>query len=360
MKKILFYINTIKRGGAERVMTNLSSQFAENGYETVFVTSFPEKEEYELNKKIKRYNLEEQELKESRLKRNISRIQKLRKVCKKERPDVLVSFMAEPNFRAIIATMGLPVKTIVSVRNDPNVEYGGRLMHFVGKWILPLADGCVFQTEDAKAWFPKRLQEKSTIIFNAVKSEFYHVTREPEEGLIVTLGRFQVQKNHKLLIHAMQQVKKKYPSVRLKLYGQGVLQEELEHLIAELGLQENVTIEGQTDNVAEALKYADIFAMTSDFEGMPNALMEALAVGVPSISTDCPCGGPRMLIEDGVNGLLFPVNDLNALVVSIEKLLENKALKDSMSKAARWNAQKYQEAEIFNQWKEYIQGDNVC
>ena len=121
-----------------------------------------------MSKKIKRYSLEKTEIKQSKVKRNISRILKLRRLCKKEKPDVLIAFMGEPNFRAIVATIGLSVRTVVSVRNDPNREYAGLIMKFVGKYLLPMADGCVFQTEDAKQWFPVRMQRKSTIIFNAV------------------------------------------------------------------------------------------------------------------------------------------------------------------------------------------------
>lgn len=355
MKKIMFYINAINGGGAARAMSNLSSQFADNGYDILFVTSYRSEGEYPLNEKIKRINLEEKKYSESRFKRNVGRIYKLRKICITERPDVLIAFMGEPNFRAVMATLGLRTKTVISVRNDPNIEYQGRLMNFVGKHILPLADGCVFQTEDAKAWFPHKLQKKSTIIFNAVKPVFYQIDRKPKTGVVVSCGRLQPQKNQKMLINAMYRIKDKYPFVRLKIYGEGILEGELKQLIFELNLQDTIRLEGQTSNVVDVLKYADIFALTSDFEGMPNALMEALAVGVPSISTDCPCGGPKMLIENGINGLLIPVGDEDALVNSIEKLLSDDVLKKNMSYIAQQRARQYTAVEIYNQWMAYLQ-----
>ena len=304
MKKLLFYINALNGGGAERVMSNLSSQFVDKGYEVLFATSYPADGEYELNKKIKRFNLESENIPCSKIKRNYVRVKRLRQICKREKPDVLVAFMAEPNFRAIIATIGLKTKTVISVRNDPEKEYAGRLMNFVGKYILPMADGCVFQTEEAKKWFPKKLQNKSTIIFNAVKREFFEAKRKPVNGLIVTCGRLEEQKNHILLIKAFFNVVKKNPNAYLHIYGEGSLKDYLQSLIDNLGLNHSVKLMGQTNDVVSVLEKADVFVLSSFYEGMPNALMEAMAVGVPCIATDCPCGGARMLLNDN-NGILI-------------------------------------------------------
>ena len=309
MSKIVFYVNAINGGGAERVMVNLAKFFSENGYDTTLVTSFRDTWEYPLAATVRRLTLEEVEIKQSRIKRNFSRIKKLRDLCKSEKPDILVSFMEEPNFRAILATRGLPVKTLVSVRNDPNKEYAGKIGQFVGKVLLPMADGCVFQTSDAQKWFPERLQKKSRIIYNAVKEEFYQVERTPVRGEIVTCGRLTEQKNHKLLIDAFAEVQKIYPFATLKIYGEGVLREKLQNQIESLNLNEKVFLMGATNDVAKALQTADLFVLSSDYEGMPNALMEAMAAGVPCISTDCPCGGPRELFGEDASDKLVPCNN---------------------------------------------------
>lgn len=354
MKKILFYINTLKYGGAERVMTNLSSQFADKGFEVLFVTSYPSDGEYELNKKIKRYNLESGNYPSSKIKRNYIRIKRLRQICRIEKPDVLVAFMAEPNFRAIIATLGLKTKTVISVRNDPKKEYAGRLMNFVGKYILPMADGCVFQTEDAKKWFPKKLQNKSTIIFNAVKREFFEAKRNPVGGLVVTCGRLEVQKNHKLLIKAFSNVVRKIPNAKLLIYGDGSLKETLQQLIDNLGLYDSVKLMGQTSDVVGTLEMADVFVLPSLYEGMPNALMEAMAVGVPCISTDCPCGGSRMLL-DGKNGVLINNNNLDELSNALNNLLLDNNKKKTISIKCRETVKEFNSDDIFFEWKEYIE-----
>ena len=354
MKKILFYINALNGGGAERVMANLSSQFADNGYDVLFVTSYPTDGEYELNIKIKRLNLERKNYPCSRIKRNIIRIIRLRQICKIEKPDVLVAFMAEPNFRAIIATIGLKTKTVISVRNDPEKEYAGRLMNFVGKHILPMADGCVFQTEDAKEWFPKKLQQKSTIIFNAVKNDFFEATRKPVDGLVVTCGRLEEQKNQKLLIKAFSEVVKKIPNARLQIYGEGSLKIKLQELIDNFGLHNYVKLMGQTSDVVSALETADIFVLPSLYEGMPNALMEAMAAGVPCISTDCPCGGSRMLLNEK-NGILISNNNLDELIDTLEKLLIDDNRKQTISNRCRQTVKKFKAADIYLKWKDYIE-----
>lgn len=313
MKKIMFYINAIHDGGAERVMINLTKYFSEAGYDTVLVTSFRDKWEYTVPEHVKRLSLENTEIKQSRWRRNLSRIYKLRQLCKKEKPDILVSFMAEPNFRALLATIGLPTKNLVSVRNDPEVEYGGKIGRLIGKYLLPLADGCVFQTEEAKKWFPQKLQSKSRIIYNSVKEDFYHIQRKPNKGEIVTCGRLEKQKNHALLIQAFANVVKKYPDATLKIYGEGSLKEMLQNKINELNLQGKAFLMGATNHVEKILETADLFVLSSDFEGMPNALMEAMAAGVPCISTDCPCGGPRELFGDEMAVYLTSINNSSEL-----------------------------------------------
>lgn len=350
--KILFYINAIHDGGAERVMVNLAKYFSENGYETILLTSFRDTWEYKVEGNVRRLTLEEREINQGRLARNLSRIIKLRHILKVEKPDVAVSFMAEPNFRMLISSIGLPVKTIVSVRNDPNREYVGKIGRFVGKWILPLADGCVFQTKEAQAWFPKRLQKKSTVIFNPVKEEFFHIERKPIKGEIVTCGRLEAQKNHKLLIDAFSEVVKVYPYARLKIYGEGSLRNSLQEQINRLDLQDKAFLMGATNDVGKALQTADLFVLSSDYEGMPNALMEAMAAGVPCISTDCPCGGPRSLIDNYNNGVLIQINNKRMLSKELKRILE----KDNvvMGRNAHLKSKQFSPIEINGTWGKYI------
>lgn len=353
-KVLLFYINAIHEGGAERVIIQLAKHFAENGYKSILVTSFIDKNEYIVPENVIRLSLEGNVILQSRLKKNIFRIVSLRRLCKKYNPVAVISFMAEPNYRAILATFGLPTKTVISVRNDPQKEYAGKLGHFLASHLLPMADGCVFQTDEAKRWFSLKLQRKSRVIFNDVDPVFFKTEYVGGKD-IVALGRLTEQKNHEMLIKAFKTVHDKYPKEKLKIYGNGHLQNTLKQLIKELDLSDVVELAGLTTNAPEVLAHCKQFVLSSDYEGMPNALMEAMAIGVPSISTDCPCGGPKMLIENEVTGLLTPVGDSRALADAMMKYLSNESLAITIGKNAREQANKYKSDAIFLEWKDFVE-----
>lgn len=352
---IMFYINSIHDGGAERVILQLAHRFSIAGYRSVLITSFvDDKFEYPIPEGVERISMETEEIVQSRLKRNCSRIRKLRRYCKKYKPVALISFMAEPNFRAVCATLGLPVKLIISVRNDPAREYNGKIGRLIGRYFLPLADGCVFQTEEAKDWFPRRLQKKSTVIMNEVAKTFFD-TQYIGGNNIVTLGRLTEQKNQSILIRAFAEIAEKYPNSKLEIYGDGPLRNTLESQIEDLKMTNRITLMGLTKNAASVLAKAKLFVLSSNFEGMPNALMEALTIGVPSISTDCPCGGPKVLINNGVNGLLVPIENKDALVQAMDKLLGDNESALTMGKKAKKSSMRYHPDAIFDDWKCYIE-----
>ena len=353
MKTLMFYINTLHKGGAQRVMLQLAERFAADGWRSIPVTSFQEGNEYPLPAGVERISIEKEQIKQGRIKSNLSRIAALRRLCREYKPEALIAFMAEPNFRAVLAGAGLPVKTIVSVRNSPDKEYAGKLFRFVGQHILPMADGCVFQTEDARSWFPERLQRKSEIIMNQVSRSFFDEPAADEHKDIYAVGRLNPQKNFPMLIRAFA----KLPDTgdRLIIHGEGEKRPELEALVKELGLEGRVLLPGLSANVAQDIKGAKIFVLCSDYEGMPNALLEAMALGLCCISTDCPCGGPREIISDGVNGRLIGVGDEEALATALQELLTDDKKRLSMAEKAKESANKFSPDEIFGQWKDYVE-----
>ena len=352
-KTLLFYINALHHGGAQRVMVQLAGRFAEAGWRVVLATSFREAEESPVPDGVERVSIEDAQIVQSSVKRNLSRIRALRALCVKIRPAALISFMAEQNFRAVLATRGLKVKTVVSVRNTPEKEYAGRLFRFVGKHVLPLADGCVFQTEDAKRWFPTRLQKKSAVIMNQVDGRFFDGKYAGERRDVVTVGRLTEQKNQAMLIRAFAKAPDR--GDRLVIYGEGEKRGELEALVKELGLEGRVLLPGISHDVAEDIRGAKLFVLPSDYEGMPNALLEAMALGLPCIATDCPCGGPAAVIRDGENGLLIGVGDEEALTAALTSLLRDSDGREQLGRAARRSAESFRPEAIFRQWESYIQ-----
>lgn len=355
--KILFYINQIYEGGAERVITQLASTFAEAGDEAVLVTSFEHEEEYALSDKVVRLSLEKEQIRQSRIKRNVSRISKLRRIVKAQRPDIVLSFMQEPNFRMLLATIGLPCKKVVSVRNDPAREYAGKTGSLVGKVLMPLlADGCVFQTHRALEWFPSRLQRKSEVIPNAVDPAFFKTERSGADVYWVAVGRLVEQKNYPMMLSAFSKVVEEYPDERLRIYGEGPLRSELERQIENLGLSPNVSLCGQTHDVAAVLADAKGFLMTSDYEGMPNALMEAMAVGLPCVATDCPCGGPAELICDGESGFLVPIGEEKAFAEKVIALMQDKKIDAMVESNASKSMAFYSPEKVSAHWAGYTHG----
>lgn len=349
--KVMFYINAIHHGGAERVICNLATQFSERGYDCVLLTSFRDSWEYGHGAKVRRKTLFESKLNGNFLVRNFSLTRALRRELKEENPDVLISFMAEPNFRAIVASFGLKNKVIVSVRNDPNKEYGNFITRILAKTLFRRADGVVFQTEDAKKWFPKSIQKKSKIIFNHVDEVFYNTKYEGERHDVVTTGRLVPQKNHKLLIRAFAAIADKVPD-NLFIYGEGDLRPELEALISELHMQDRIFLPGGIKNVADTIKSAKLFVLSSDYEGMPNSLMEAMALGVPCISTDCPCGGPRMLLRGSNLSVLVPVGNVEKLSSAMyEKMGDDQAVSCNRMREC---AKLFNTNSVFADWEIYL------
>lgn len=352
--RVLFYINRLNGGGAERVISQLANFFSSSGDKSILVTSFRSDNEYELDEGVTRYSLEDEEIVQSRLMRNATRIKKLRAIIKSEGPDVVLSFMQEPNFRSLIAGFGLPCKVVVSVRNDPAREYAGKIGCFVGKVLMPLlADGCVFQTHQAVEWFPTRLRRNSRVIPNAVNPVFFKTEKTGANSYWVAIGRLTEQKNYPMMLKAFAAALTDFPDEHLRIYGEGPMHCDLQRMIHALGLSDSVALCGRTSDVPAVLADAKGFLMSSDYEGMPNALMEAMAVGLPCVVTDCPCGGPEELIVDGSNGFLVPVGNPQVMADRIKRLLFADDIR-KMTFAAAESMKVYLPDKVFRTWKAYL------
>lgn len=354
VNKVLMYIDMMQHGGAQRVMANLANHFAANGVHVVLINDFKLKEgetEYPLDDKIKRYYLQKN-IEGNKIYNNIIRISRIRKIITKEKPEIILSFLGRPNIRMLIATLGMKTKKIVSVRNDPNKEYGSSsLRRTIAGVLFKNADYIVFQTQEAMSYFPTSVQAKGVIILNPVGEQFYNIQRSEDVKNIISIGRLEPQKNNALLINAFSKITKKFPDENLVFYGEGSLKDSLKLLSDRLGISDKVIFAGDTDDVPDKLAKCKIFVLSSDYEGLPNALMEALAAGVPCISTDCPCGGPKELINEGVNGFLVPVGDINKMSIALEQLLLDKTKRKNFSVAGKKKAEIFRDMNIYKSWE---------
>lgn len=361
MQKIAFHLNSLQQGGAERVVTNLANQFVQAGYEVLIATEWYGEKEFVPDERVKRVHvgLLEKDEKRSRISRILLRIRYLRKFMKKERPDVLIAFTHTVNYRALMAGMGTGVPVVISVRTDPVGHYDKRADKIQIPLLFPKAAGCVFQTEGAKAFFAPYLQDNSRIILNPLHPK-YIGTPVPEKRTkdVVQSGRLVDFKNQPMLIRAFLEVHKKHPDYTLKIYGpdsKDGTKEILEGIIKENHAEDYVKLMGGSDSLEKELADAAVYAFSSDWEGLPNALMEAMALGLPIVATDCPCGGPRTLITDGVDGLLVPIKDQKALEDGINRLIEDPALAQSLGLQARKIAERANGQAVFEQWRDYLE-----
>lgn len=357
MKKIVLYIDNMNRGGAQRVMGNLAEHFLSKKIKVILVNDYPPDEcvlNYNLSDQIERVYLRDSYTK-SPIANNYYRLKKLRKLIKDERPDVVLSFLGGPNIRMLISTMGIKVKKIVSVRNDPNKEYGANYFKrvFVRK-LFECSSGCVFQTEDAADYFTENVRNKSTIIYNPVAKKFFETNLSDSRQNVITVGRLNLQKNHFLLIDAFARIADDFPEVNLIIYGEGPLREQLETYINGKKLESRVSMPGNVSNVEEVLRKAKVFVLSSDYEGMPNALMEAMTVGLPCISTDCPCGGPRMLIQNDGQGILIPCKNEDKMADALKMVLSSDKLQTTLGENAKMRASDFMSEKVLEQWEKFL------
>ena len=357
--KILFCVGTLSNGGAERVICTLANNFAKkNNIKIVSITKT--NIAYELDRNIDVDFIDNEYFdnrlpKKRRIRKNIKRLIKLKKTIKEFKPDIIISFMVEPSFLVLMLKKSLKIPTIISVRNDPKVEYSSRLYNILMKKLYPKADGIVFQTNDAMEYFDNIVKTSKIVIPNPIKNEFICDSyKGKRRNIIVNVGRLQEQKNQEVLIKAFSMLGEKYDEYKLIIYGNGILENKLNDLIKELKLENRVILAGTTTNIKKEIQDASLFVLSSRYEGMPNALMEAMALGLPVISTDCPCGGPRFLIENNKNGILVKNEDVNELTSAIKKVLDSKKLADTLGKNASKIKNYLAEEIICDKWMKYI------
>lgn len=357
MKNCLLYVSCMQRGGTERMVSVYTKRLLEKGCQAAVLTNFRVGDEYELPEDAPRLNLQERiRVSGNRALNYIRRLREIRGICKSRGAEVAVAFGKSNALRLLLACAGLKTKVIIAVRTDPAAEYGGRAEAWLMKKLFALADGFIFQTRMQRDFFGRRIAKKSAIVPNSIEESFLQERYTGErENKIVSVGRLHAIKNHKLLLRSFARIAARTPETELVIWGEGSFRRELEQEIVRLGLQGRASLPGTVDDVAEQIKKAAVFVLSSDREGMPNALLEAMALGVPSISTDCPCGGPAEIIQDGKNGYLVRVGDEERLAERMIKLLSDKELQESFSTAAVGVRRRFSEKNTFDRFYEYLE-----
>lgn len=348
MKHISFVIGGMTRGGAERVISILSNYYATEGWKVDIVMMLDNEVNYELNPNI---NLIDMTLdKDSRVKSAPKWVSLFRKYVKEKNPDVIVSFVARINIVVLLATLGMKVPVIVSERNDPAADGRSRVIDIATKILYRKSKTIVFQTERAKNYFTGKIKSLGVIIPNPVAIT---CTARKSKNKIVSVGRLAPQKNQKLLIDSFNDVLKKHPEYSLYIYGDGSLKQQLETQIIELGLEKKVFLPGNKPNVHKEIADAKIFVLSSDYEGLSNALLEAMMMGFPCVSTEC--AGADEYIINGENGMLVPLQDKDAMINAINYIIENQDIAFEMGEKAKRSVSKCSVEFIMKEWNKIIE-----
>lgn len=339
-------------GGAEKSLIMLANQLVERGHSVELVSFTSDVKVRPLDERVKYTFIPDVD--GNKIKRLIGRYKNLDVYLKNNKPDVAVSFWFQLAIFAMFASKKYNFQVIYSERGDPkDIEYNG-LNGVIRSLFLPLVDGFVFQTNGAKKCFSSNIQKKSTVIHNAIEINKDQLVDVEKSNTIISVGRLHRQKNFSVLIKAMGILREDFPSYILEIYGEGELRKTLQSEIDSLGLHDTVKLMGNTKQIYEKMQKSEVFALTSDFEGMPNVLMEAMALGLPCVTTDCSPGGARELIDDQFNGIIVPVGDYIAVAEAIKYCLNDKKSAAEMGKNAAQILKTHSCEQIYNQWEDYI------
>ena len=357
-KKIIFYIGSLARGGAERVVVNLAEYLRSEKFDIIIATKEQRAVEYAVPEGVRRIgaDISDEEMTKSRVKNFVKRVQKLRHIWKKERPDLIVSFIKKNNLMAILSSRGLRIPVLVAIRSAAFREYPGGF-RMLAKVLFPMANGIIVQTEEQANYFGKIVKRKTQILPNAIHPNFiapiYEGVRNNE---IITVGRIDDNKNQIMLVEAFALIADKYPSMKVIIYGDGEEKGKIRELIQQKELMDRVILAGQIADIKAKIERARIFVLTSRIEGIPNAMIEAMACGVVPISTDFGGGGVRQLIRDGENGYIIPVDDVDALAKKLELILTDKELEERLRAHAVEVQNQFAPELVNQQWEQYFKG----
>jgi glycosyltransferase involved in cell wall biosynthesis len=354
MKKLLIVTHKMSGGGCERVIAQLLNCFVRDGIECVLATECGVISYYDLPEGVQHIYLSfDKTLRPKDIPRAY---RKLRRLVQKEAPDVVLAMPEKVNVWTVFFLLGCGVPVVVSERNDPHRHPENKIKRLLRLFLYPFAKGFIFQTEEAARYFSKKIRSRGVVLDNPLdRSRIPQPYRGERRKVVAAAGRLHDQKNFQMLIRAFARFYRKNHAYSLVIYGEGPEKNALTRLASSLGVAGAVEFAGQSKKLLEEINDCAMFVLSSDYEGMPNVLIEAMACGLCCIATDCPIGGVRSLITDEENGLLIEPGDESALCRAMERVAADNALAERLGENASRIQRRLDEATVAEQWREFLE-----
>ena len=346
--KVFMLIRSIQKGGASQNWIWVGETLADRGHDVVAMNYKQNRDisVAENVKWIKRFDLDKKGF--------FAKLVSIRKEIKDSNADVCISFLLDANIFNILSCIGLKTKSIVCERNDPFKPGYWKLR--LCKPLFRLAGGAVFQLQKVAEYYDN-IKAPTAVIPNPVLFP-PSITIKPankREDKICVIGRFDIfQKRNDIMVDAFKMFSEKYSHYKLYFYGREGDENKVKNQVKLLGIEDKVFFPGFTFNPQEEMASAKMFVLTSDFEGIPNSLMDAMALGLPCVATDCSPGGAALLIEDGVNGFLVPKGDTMAIAEKMKLIASEPELADRLGFEAQKILSRFSASDIGDKWNAYI------
>ena len=359
MKNIAFVIHSLGSGGAERVVTTLANNLS-HVYNVTIVTFVKSEPFYPLDDNVRVCyclpNIEPSQNVFQSLKLNFKLYKHICQYAQEHSFDLLIGFMTQANILTVLSGRKVGIPTIISERNNPKLDITSRFWRAMKRMVYPRTNALVVQTVPIADYYKPYIQNnKIKVIQNPIARSYTDQVRSSEnvarENVILHVGRLCNQKGQELAIKAFAALE--LNNWELLLLGEGPKRKEYEELITRLGLVGKVRLLGRIKNVSDYYLKSSIFVFPSRYEGFPNALTEAMYMGMPCIAADCPTG-PSELIQNGQNGFLIPVDDTSVLREKMEQLVSDDQLRKELGENAHLSVKHLEENNISNLWKGLI------